>query len=126
METGDLLGPEDATRCWQALRYTTPKAASTTPTLRGPQGQVATTITEKEALVREVAFPPAPGGSPQEDLPRGKMHTQVKEETTKLPSPTAPMELGQPPDSGTGQAMFSPRGTSPGMESGKGDPAPEA
>ncbi|KAL1979252.1 hypothetical protein VTN96DRAFT_6404 [Rasamsonia emersonii] len=83
METRDRLGPEDATRCWQALRYTTSKAASTTPTLRGPQGQVATTITEKEALIREVAFPPAPGGSPQEDLPRGKMHTQVKEETVR-------------------------------------------
>ncbi|KKA20574.1 reverse transcriptase [Rasamsonia emersonii CBS 393.64] len=44
METGDLLGPEDATRCWQALRYTTPKAASTTPTLRGVMSQQEITL----------------------------------------------------------------------------------
>lgn len=44
---------------------------------------MATTITEKEALIRAVAFPSAPRKSPQEDLSCGKIHTQVKEETVQ-------------------------------------------
>lgn len=42
---------------------------SITPTLKGPQGQLATTISEKEALIWEVAFPPAPRGTWLRDLP---------------------------------------------------------
>ena len=52
---------EETARCWQALRLTKPKAIAITPTLKGPQREIAVSISEKEALVRETAFPPAPG-----------------------------------------------------------------
>ncbi|KAL2004458.1 hypothetical protein VTN00DRAFT_5194 [Thermoascus crustaceus] len=121
-DPGSQLGPADTARCWQALRYTAPKATSTTPALRGPQGQVATTISEKEALIREVVFPPAPRGSPQEDLPQGTWHTQLREEII----PAASMELGCPPGGGIGQTMLSARNPSPDMEDSKGDLVAEA
>src|SRR5699024_8952302 len=46
---GEQLGTDDTARCWQALGYTKPKSTTVTPTLHGPQGQLATTISEKEA-----------------------------------------------------------------------------
>jgi hypothetical protein len=52
---------EETVRCWQALRLTKPKAIAITPTLKGPQGEIAVSISEKEALVRETAFPPTLG-----------------------------------------------------------------
>ena len=77
------LRREDAGRCWQALRYTRPQQAGTTPVLRGPRGEVAGTIDEKEALIRTVAFPEAPQGGIPESLPPGMMHTEVTEETVQ-------------------------------------------
>jgi ribonuclease HI len=82
----DLLGQpdaEDTARCWLALSLTKSKTTATTPTLRGPQGQTASTISEKEALIRETAFPPAPGDNRAVDVPEGSWYTEVDEGTVK-------------------------------------------
>lgn len=71
--------PWDTARCWQALGYTKPRAATTTPKLRGPQGQLASSIDEKEALIRETAFPQAPGVNQEVEIPQGSWHGQVNE-----------------------------------------------
>jgi hypothetical protein len=77
-EEGEPQGrAEAAARCWKALRYTTPKATCITPALKGPQNQVAVTIEEKEAMVREAAFPPRPASGVQPWLPSGEAHRQV-------------------------------------------------
>ena len=80
---GERPGPQDTTRCWQALGFTKPSSATTTPTLHGPQEQVASSITEKEALIREVMFPPTPGEGQETDVAHGTWHTQVDEERVK-------------------------------------------
>ncbi|ODM14581.1 hypothetical protein SI65_09926 [Aspergillus cristatus] len=57
-----------------------------TPTLcgpRGPQGQLASSIDEKETLIRETAFPQAPGDSQEVEIPQGSWHSQVDEEIVK-------------------------------------------
>ena len=46
----DQPGPGDTARCWQALDYTKPRTVTMTPTLRGPQGQLASSIDGKETL----------------------------------------------------------------------------
>jgi hypothetical protein len=56
---------------------------ATTPTLRGPQGELATSISEKEALIREIAFPPAPRDSEATEISQGNWHTQVNEATVR-------------------------------------------
>ncbi|ODM21122.1 hypothetical protein SI65_04175 [Aspergillus cristatus] len=56
---------------------------ATTPTLRGPQGQLASSIDEKETLIHETAFPQAPGDSQEVEIPQGSWHSQVDEEIVK-------------------------------------------
>src|SRR5271156_5828740 len=50
-------------RCWTALRYTSPRALSTTPTVKGNNEEVATTLEQKEALFLASQFPKAQGNS---------------------------------------------------------------
>ena len=76
-EIGEPLGQEDSARCWRALRYTSPRASTTTPVIKGPQGQVATTTGEKEELIREVAFPPPPNLGAGRTIPPGTAHKRV-------------------------------------------------
>src|SRR5271154_29236 len=49
----------DSQRCWTALRYTSPKALSTTPAVKGENDEIATTLEEKEALFLASQFPKA-------------------------------------------------------------------
>jgi hypothetical protein len=67
----------DTARCWTALRYTTPRLNLATPTLEGSQGQVATTIEEKETLIRETAFPAAPEADLAQIAQPGVMHQPI-------------------------------------------------
>ena len=48
---------EDKNRCWTALKYTSSRASSTTPAIKDANGEYATTIEEKEAIFRKMAFP---------------------------------------------------------------------
>ena len=83
-----LAGPTDASdhpreetaRCWQALRFTKPEAVVITPTLKGPRGEVAVSISEKEALVRETAFPLAPGSRETVEVLPGTWHEYVDDQ----------------------------------------------
>jgi hypothetical protein len=43
-------------RCWTALKYTSTQAQSTTPTVKGPNGEIAITIEQKEALAYEASL----------------------------------------------------------------------
>ena len=43
-------------RCWMALKYTSIRAQTTTPTVKGPNGEIAISLEEKEALFRTTAF----------------------------------------------------------------------
>jgi ribonuclease HI len=56
---------------------------ATTLTLRGPQGELATSISEKEVLIREIAFPPAPRDSEAIEISQGNWHTQVNGDTVR-------------------------------------------
>jgi len=56
---------------------------ATAPTLRGPQGQLASSIDEKETLIRETAFPQAPGDSQEVEIPQGSWYDRVDEEIVK-------------------------------------------
>jgi hypothetical protein len=58
-ELGDRLSQKDSACCWTALYYTLFRAETTTLVLKNSEGRTATTIEEKEALVRETLFPPA-------------------------------------------------------------------
>lgn len=58
---GQQLG--DTERCWMALRYTRPWISSTTPALKVMGGNQATTVEDKEVMVRRVAFPRPPDDS---------------------------------------------------------------
>ena len=79
----DQQGKGNTARCWQALDYTKPRVATTTPTLHGPQGQLASSIVEKEALIRETAFPQVPGVDQEVEIPQGSWHSQVDEEIVR-------------------------------------------
>ncbi|ODM20319.1 hypothetical protein SI65_03372 [Aspergillus cristatus] len=79
----DQPGLGDTARCWRALDYTKPRSVAMTPTLRGPQGQLASSINEKETLIRETAFPQAPGDSQEVEISQGSWHGQVDEEIVK-------------------------------------------
>jgi hypothetical protein len=58
-------------RCWTALRYTSPRALSTTPTVKDNNGEVATTLEQKEALFLASQFPKAQGDSlPEPEIPQ--------------------------------------------------------
>ncbi|KAI9041051.1 uncharacterized protein KD926_007468 [Aspergillus affinis] len=78
-----LLDDLDLSLHWQALHYTKPRTTTITPTLHGPQGQVASSIDEKEALVREIAFPRAPGVSEVPEVSQGSWHNQVDEKMVR-------------------------------------------
>jgi len=80
MDLADLV---DTARCCQALKYTKPRTAETTPTLHGPQGQLASSIEEKEALIQETAFAQAPGDSQEVETPQGSRHGQMDEGIVK-------------------------------------------
>ncbi|ODM16959.1 hypothetical protein SI65_07357 [Aspergillus cristatus] len=73
--------PDEAARCWLALKYTKPQDQGTTPTLYRAQGdtQAATTFQEKETLIREAAFPQAPKDRPVQCPPLGNAHTEATE-----------------------------------------------
>lgn len=73
---------EDPNRCWVALRYTKPLSNPTTPALQGldPETAPATTLTDKEALIRKTAFPNAPRSSIPRELPGGQAHTLITPE----------------------------------------------
>lgn len=79
----DQPGLGDTARCWRALDYTKPRTMAMTPTLRGPQGQLVSSIKEKETLICETAFPQAPGDSQQAEIPQGSWHGQINEEIVK-------------------------------------------
>jgi hypothetical protein len=82
-ENKESLDFADLARCWTALKYTKPRTNGTTPTLRGPppENKEATSFNDKEALIREIAFPLAPRDMAYDSRPRGTMHQQV---TTKV------------------------------------------
>ncbi|ODM14957.1 hypothetical protein SI65_09709 [Aspergillus cristatus] len=77
--------PDEAARCWLALKYTEPQDQGTTPTLYRAQGntQAATTFQEKETLIREAAFPQAPRDRPVQCPPLGNAHTEATESAVK-------------------------------------------
>ncbi|ODM14906.1 hypothetical protein SI65_09658 [Aspergillus cristatus] len=77
--------PDEAARCWLALKYTKPQDQGTTPTLYRAQGntQAATTFQEKETLIREAAFPQAPRDRPVQCPPLGNAHTEATESAVK-------------------------------------------
>ena len=60
-----------------------PRTATTTPTLHGPQGQLASSIDEKKTLIQETAFPQAPGDNQEVVIPQGSWHSQVNEELVR-------------------------------------------
>lgn len=66
----DPGSPDSGTEPTCTLGYTNPRAATTTPTLHGPQGQLVRSIDEKETLIRETAFPQAPGDSQDVEIPQ--------------------------------------------------------
>ena len=64
------------------MKYTKPKSNSTTPALKGPNGEIAITMQAKEALVRAHAFPKPPICHETEYQPRqGIAHTLVTKDT---------------------------------------------
>ena len=78
------LGKEDIARCWLALRYTKPRNQEATPSLhRGGRETPAVTFNNKEVLVREAAFPPAPEEAPIQLPPLGRAHEEATEQMVK-------------------------------------------
>jgi hypothetical protein len=63
--------------CDTVNRYTTPRSNPAIPALKGPQGQVATTIEEKEAPIREIAFPVAPEAGLAQIVQPGVIHQSI-------------------------------------------------
>ena len=51
------LNYEDKNRCWTALKYTSLRTSSTTPAIKSLNGDIATTVEEKEAIFMKQAFP---------------------------------------------------------------------
>ena len=58
----------DNQRCWTALKYTSPRALSTTPTVKGNSGEVAITLEQKEELFLASQFPKAHGNELSEPI----------------------------------------------------------
>lgn len=50
----------DQNQCWTVLKHTKPRQLKTMPTLKDPDGNIATSIKAKEDLVRKSAFPKPP------------------------------------------------------------------
>ena len=73
---------EDINRCWIALKYTKPKSNSTTPALVEPNQEIAIIMQDKEALVRQHAFPLLPVFYRTEYKPQKRMaHISVTKES---------------------------------------------
>ena len=53
----DNLNYEDKNRCWTALKYTSLRTSSITPAIKSLNGEIATTVEEKEAIFMKQAFP---------------------------------------------------------------------
>ena len=71
----------DQNLCWTALKYTKPLQFKTTPALRDPEGNIATSMKEKEALVCKSAFPKPPRSiGPEPRIKAGIAHTDITEE----------------------------------------------
>lgn len=88
----------DQNRCRTALKYTKPLQFRTIPALKDPDGNIATSMKAKEALVRRSAFPKPPIGlEPEPFVLPGVAHRGVTEEkifhalmsqsATKAPGP---------------------------------------
>ena len=72
---------EDKNRCWKALEYIKPRTNRTTPASKGPNGEIAVTMQDKEALVRAHAFPKPPTTVEDEYRPmQGSAHLLVMED----------------------------------------------
>ena len=71
----------DKNRCWTALKYTKPQQFKTTPALKDSLGNIATSMKDKETLVRKTAFPPPPKSSLREPrIPAGTAHLSITKE----------------------------------------------
>ena len=55
-ELEDRLSQKDSVCCWTALYYISLRAGTTILVLKNSDGQTATTIEEKETLIREILF----------------------------------------------------------------------
>lgn len=93
-----LQGEEQQNHCWTALRYTKSLQFKTTPALKDPEGNIATSMKAKEALVRKSAFPKLPSDfRPDQRIEPGIAHVTITEDivckalvnqsATKAPGP---------------------------------------
>ena len=75
----DIL--QDKNRCWTAFKYTKPLQFKTTPALKDGNGNTATSMKAKEALVCKTTFP-SPPISPAKnlDIAPGRAHISVTKE----------------------------------------------
>ena len=70
----------DQNKCWIALKYTKPRQLKTTPALKDPEGNIATSMKAKEDLVRRSAFPKPPLSlDPEPTIVPGIAHKKVTE-----------------------------------------------
>lgn len=75
----------DPNRCWTTLKYTKPLLFKTTPALKDVDGNVATSMKAKEALVYRSAFPKPPISLEAEPLiSSGIAHKRITEEKVYL------------------------------------------
>ena len=75
-----LQGDEQQDHCWTAIKYTKPLQLRTTPALKDSEGNVATSMKAKEALVRKSAFPKPPSDShPDPEIEPGSAHLAITE-----------------------------------------------
>lgn len=84
--------------CWMALKYTKPRQFKMTPALKDVEGNIATSMNAKEALVRTSAFSKPPtNGTAEPVVTSGTAHKEVTEKviekalmtqsTSKAPGP---------------------------------------
>lgn len=70
--------------CWTVLQYTQPWQNQTTPTLKGPNQEVAITMQVKKALIRAHAFSKPPTCPGRKSRPgQGLVHTWITREVVK-------------------------------------------
>jgi hypothetical protein len=64
-------------RCWMALKYTSLRAQTITLTVKGPNGEIAVSLEEKETLFRTTAFPTMgqQDNTPEPEIPQ--MHELI-------------------------------------------------
>lgn len=88
----------DQNRCWTALKNTKPLQFKTTPAIKDPDGNVATSMKAKEALVCRSAFPKPPISLGPEPLVLPRVahigvtevkiaHALMSQSATKAPGP---------------------------------------